>query len=756
MKKKIAKYTLNLSVFLSFAVCASLSLAQGVSIEENMKNFPSEVTKWKPWVVANNPELACPSVSSERTCLFTGELVAAVSGKNLNFKQEFHVFSTQQEIKLPTIINEQTQQIRYLKPLNKAAIIQRNGEFFINLKKGNHILSFSDTLSESEKLMLSHDFAIVKLDKNLTYSGATLTLNSTDNGVVEKDLGSTGVATDKEVAEIKTEVAVFRLFEDSVPSMLTTYIDINNYGNAKKINLGKVIPDGFELNEYNTNLAMEYKDGAFSVFAPVGQHRIGFKSTSKNLVNKISINGLVEDVQKETWAFSPVDNVRQFEVVGAQQLDPSKTNMPDNWMGFIAYSVEQGFDLNTIRLGILNNQATDINSTRQTWVGFKDGKIYHSDNARFSNLGSPFLEVNTIDGLTPLSVSANNRNQVLFQKDTNTGVLVNVGNYNISSNWISSNEVPMSFWNADNNKINNWSLHMAPRQNVLWVDTNDTNVVVRGSWLDSWNLYKVFSLFIIGLAFFKIFSRNIAIISVVGIFVMNSYFIVSWTLWLTLLFFVAILKVSHLFKETKFYRFVKVSSVISLLAFSIVSVEFIAREIKLIMNPHLETKMVSSYQYNDELALRGNSPENMQMQEMTSQPQLQAPASAAMDSSAGAVRSLGKSGFASQRAQTQNVVEFDKESQEVSKYVAQVSGSMPYWNGFAGKTYKVDVLSPITKESTIKFIISPVWLTALFSVIQILTLLISLISFSMVVFQINNRQDVVDSALSYINVWRKK
>lgn len=733
------------------------------SIQDKMKDFPQEVTKWKSWVQANNPDLDCPSVFGERNCLFMGDFSAQMNGKNISFKQEFHVFSNQIQVKLPKIINEQTQQSRYVQPNEKYNTVKKNNEFFIILKKGTHVLNFSDSFASSEKLMLNHDFAIMKIDKNLNYSNSTISLasfneapNTNQNtGINPNATNLPDPNTPQANTDIKTEVEVFRLFEDSVPSVLTTYIDIKNFNNAKKISLGRVIPDGFDLNEYSTNLSMEFKDGEFSVFAPVGQHRIGFKATSKNLINKINTASLVTGVSKETWGFSPVDNIRQFEVIGAQQLDPSKTNMPEIWRGFITYSVTDGLELNTLRMGILTNQSTDIVSSRSTWIGFNNSKVYHFDRANLVNKGAPFLSANmsATNELTPLSVKANNQNQVLFQKQENTGILVNVGNYDISSNWTSGKEIPLSLWSSDNAQIQNWSLNVAPRQNILWVSSNNSDVVVRGSWLDSWNLYKVFSLFIIGLAFFKIFGKKTAALSVVGIFVMNSYFIVSWTLWLTLLFFVAILKVSHLFKDTRFYRFIKISSIVCLLSFAVVSVEFIAKEIKLIMNPHLETKYVTSYQYNNQgLGVFGNNDEvaaSAPAPAMSSMPQ-----EAMMESSA--PRSMGKSSPFSSRSNVQSIEEFNKESQEVSKYVAQVSGSMPAWSQFAGKTYSIDVLSPVTKDSSVSFVISPVWLTALFSVLQIITLLVSLASFSMVVFQINNRQDVVDAALFYINSWRKK
>jgi hypothetical protein len=553
--------------------------------------LPKQAVDWLEMVKRNNPQLNCPQISEGASCLFISSI--SIDQENGEYQITLNGSSfIDGYVNLPLVTKvssqEENSKIWFKKILvngKDAEVIEKEGKLMAGVDKGDFGLKVIISKSNSKDITsISMENAPLILinnikDKNFIKDGNVIRLAEK---AVANEIATAN--TPKADHQDELQVNVFRKIHTQIPNVLSTKIKIIYSGKPKDFYLGKVLPEGFEFNSANSNLKIEKKDDGFWIKLVSGESYLNIESFLLKNISNIKVDGLVKSSESEVWSLQQESNIRQVEVASNTQVDPKQAMVPTDWIALPAYLVKNDFNIKDNRRGLEENKNVDITFNRISFFGFNKDEMVHLDSMNIKNYGVQFLNKNG-SGVFPESFSVNNQNQVLLSTDKNFGAIIPKGDFQATTQTITKQStIPVQFWDGKTN-ISQWVINLAPRMKMFAI-TGDS-IKSQGTWLDNWNLYVVFSVFLIVLTFYKLFGRTTAIMAFVGLMLFQDE-VFSWALWLTILFVLGLQKVLPNQAESKFARVVNATGFAALGLFVLYAVSFIKKEIQLMINPSLE------------------------------------------------------------------------------------------------------------------------------------------------------------------------
>jgi hypothetical protein len=762
-------------------------------------NLPKQAADWISYIKKNNPELNCPQSQGVVSCVFLSTIQLddlngeyQVSLKGSSFVSGF--------IEIPTLTKMDSQNKVWFKRITV------NGKDVESIVKNNKTYIAVDKNDFEVKLVLSRDASKDLGNINFTESPLIL-INNIKNKEFIKDGSSIRIA--KQINDVKPidienkdkkeelEISVFRKITTNIPNILSTKLKITYSGQNKDYFVGKVLPEGFDFNVANSSLRIEKKDDGFWAKLTPGEHEINIESFILKNIDTVNVKGLIPQAKSEIWSLEQINNIRQIDANASQQVDPKQALVPNQWANLPAFLVKDNFNYKTTHRGIEENNDVRVGVTRKSFYGFNDNKMFHLDTLNIENKGRQFLS-KTNDDLLSESFSVNNVNQVLVNSENKTGVIIPKGNF-VAQTQSTSEKTSFNAkaWEGDTT-INYWGINLAPRMKMVAI-TGD-NITSTGTWFDHWNLYSIFSVFIIVLAFFKLFGKTTATMAFIGLLMFPGE-VFSWILWLTILLTLGLLKVLPESDDGKFSRIVKVVSSISFGVFVFYTIDFIKTEIQLIINPSLETISQKLHIINNQnffthlitllliwwvfgLFINKNQKETkvkkvklsevimftiisafclslpsflntgretvfgsasnesidgMQIRNMKGiDNNTVMPNEAELDIAVPA--SPAQSSIA--MMDSYRAKEYSKKEIENNIIIkkAQIGSGVPNWT-FKGNSYQVKSKGEITNTDKVNLYIAPVWLVNIFSIVQISFLLSTLFLFGLGLINLSNKKD---------------
>ncbi len=769
-------------------------------------SLPKGALEWLDVIKSNNLHLNCPQMNGNSSC----SLISSVTLDSVNGEYKIVVSGANfidGYVKLPELskISSQHNQSKlwFKKVLmngKESEIVPKNQELFVYAPKGDFQIEILLPKDHSK------DLAAIRFDTSpLIFNNNIPKKQFIKEGNIVKQVVDIAENLEntilKEVSQKEQlDIAVFRKISMQIPNILTTKLRVIYSGQPKDFNLGKVLPEGFEFNLARSPLQIEKKEDGFWVKLVAGEHELMIESFLLNNVEKLNTQGLVSNSQNEIWSVEQANNIRQIEVVSGQQVNPAQASVPPEWINLPSYLVKESFNIKTNRRGIEENNNLNVKFNRKSYFGLNEDKMIHLDSMSINNYGVPLLTKTNSD-LQIESFILNKQNQVLVEANEKQGVIIPKGNFQASSQSVSKNsEVNTQFWSGTG-ELNNWDVYLAPRMKMFAAFGD--SIKTQNTWWDHWNLYTIFSVFIIVLAFYKLFGKTTAIMAFAGLMIFQSE-VFSWQLWLTILFTLGLLKVLPDSTESRFAKIVSIVGGAAFILFSLYVFDFIRVETQLIINPSLEilinqitlmnrssyvghlvflaivlwivfgltknkqkeekpskgliSKIVTvvfaiiglgvlssvlNLNFNN---LRNNMPQNMEEYAMDSgmhdvatlngvAPMEKAMRSMPMPAAAPIMMD---SQSVTQEIQVNNFKQ--KELEEIVLKKSQVGSGVPNW-GWASNKYTIRQEGTITEKSKVSFWIAPVWLVNLFSIFQMVFLLITLLVFGIGLMHLNNKKD---------------
>lgn len=757
-------------------------------------NLPKQAQDWLEFVKKNNQELNCPESQSVKTCVFmssvqldenNGEYQISINGNS--FINGF--------VEVPTLTKSENNSQIWFKKLTingkDSEILKNNNKLFVSVEKKDFELKIFLNKKSSAEL------------SNINFSNTPLILI---NNIKTKDfikeeqtikiyqkekIKNLNLKSENQELNLNLEnlqVNVFRKIKTQIPTILSTKIKIVYSGPSKDLFLGKIIPENFQFNTAQSSLRIEKKEDGFWTKIIPGEHEINIESFLLKDINVIKTNGLVEQTKNEIWSLEQINNIKQVDASATQQVDPKQALVPREWNMYPAYLVKEQFNYKTVRKGLSENKNLKINLSRNSYYGFTQENMIHIDKMSIENSGIQFL-TNINNTITNEKFSINGNNQTLLKINDKSGVIIPKGKFNAENqSFTNSNSIPIQTWEGTT-QLNNWDIYLAPRYR-MFAALGDS-IKTTNTWLDNWGLYTVFSIFLILLAFYKLFGKTIAILAFISFLIFpNNLF--SWGLWLTIFFTLGMLKVLPENSQSVLSKYIKNFGSLSLFLFSLYIIDFIRVETQLMINPSLEIlisqlRILNPYNFvnniivlflifmtfdlfynrktveidtkskkysmlkiigftfisipiifylvgninlnkNNNLGGINNSTNQNYNDSTQSQKNFSIPQSASFESS-------------SHRNKIESFSDKEIETNIILK-TAQVGSGKPSWdNNLKVNSYNIKSIDTLNKNTTITFYIAPIWLVNILTIFQILFLLLSIFLFGIGLIHLSNKKD---------------
>ncbi len=730
------------------------------------QSVPQNYADWVEHYKLKYASLNCPS----QKCILQGQIEIAKSASNYTVTLSGYSYSNNQKLILPSAYDEKSRKVwpssvdisNNGKPYSAQAISE-NLDTTVILNKGDwKIIQTFDSASISF-LDTKGSYAIYsnKSGESVDYNYDAQKLSFNKSAPI--------VPNSSSKSEVQLSAKVYRLYSESRPALLQTQVQITYFGPSQEVKLGKIIPNDFALSSYTSPvpLRLDKETQDYYAFLNPGNWTIYLNANTQKEITSIKVQDLVliNSSKSEIWSVSTQPTIRQFEVLTLNQksataVDPKISYVPGEWIGFNAYRIESEINFKTVNKasseGDENSLKTVVNN-RTTWIGL-DSRAIHKEEITISN--DKNIDVARLNSSVKVETAlSQEKPQLIFKDKDRSAISIMPGVNQFKLLTSSSNDIPLS--NIDNsqvNKINNWEIMLAPRTRLFSYSGAD---YIAGSWVNNWNLYAVFGLFLITLSFYKLFGWPSSIICFIGIAVNVHNSFLAWTVWPSILICMALIKVLSREREKEkdkekllapssplpssnqllegsplvepppsepiivtpasnklqtFLRFALFGLLVSMAAYS---TALTINELRKIINPSLEA---DNFYVNENYlsSAPGMAPRKV-MNRGSFNAKSEDVAGQGIDGNLAQEATIASApAMAPAPIEAINRAQVDKETLEVNQTQAiqsknQVSSGVPQWSG---NSHRVSI-SNVSSQDVLSLYIAPVWLVNIMGLVQV-------------------------------------
>jgi len=387
----------------------------GVARAAPLPALPPELEPWVPWVMADQPDWACPRVGATAVCVWPGRLDIEATDRGARF--DLSVFTDRSvEVPLPGGPGLWPQDLRREGLL--LPVLDREGRPFVVLPAGSHRLSgLIPWASQPPTLPLPRAMGLVSLRLN----GDPVTAP-----VIEDD-GSLrlGAASAGSTAANSVEIEVNRRLQDGVPMRVTTHIAVRVAGASRELALGAIdlagaTPVHLEGDlparlDPALGLVVQARPGTFSLrlesVLPAGAASIAVPSGSAP--------GWPD---RETWLVVPDEGVRAAVFAGLVSVDPSRVSLPAEWGAGSTFLAPAGAALTVteLRRGDPSPPPNHLRVERQLWLDL-DGEGFTARDILRGTMSQGWRLVASAP-LQPGRITLEDEGQVITEAEGDAGV----------------------------------------------------------------------------------------------------------------------------------------------------------------------------------------------------------------------------------------------------------------------------------------------------------------------------------------------
>jgi hypothetical protein len=140
------------------------------------------------------------------------------------------------------------------------------------------------------------------------------------------------------------EMQVYRLLSDGIPATLNTHLNLQVAGDAREEMLPAVLPQGFEAMSLDSELPARIgADGRLHIQVRAGSWMVQVLARSTTNLEEIKMPAAQGAWPKqEVWSYAADDRLRVASLEGAEGIDPTQANVPQEWRQYPSYRVASG------------------------------------------------------------------------------------------------------------------------------------------------------------------------------------------------------------------------------------------------------------------------------------------------------------------------------------------------------------------------------------------------------------------------------
>jgi hypothetical protein len=340
-------------------IAATAAGAQPISRDE----VPPALRPWIPWVLDEVPTLGCAMVQGQAVCLWPGQLDLDLGRTGGTFRLDLQA-DRPVELRLPGGAEVWPQDVRV--DGSPAPVFARGDAPSLRLVAGRHRLSgrFSwSRLPESLDVPAPIGLVGLRLD---------------GRAVPRPRRERAGLLWLRSSAEAQGEgeslrIQVFREIRDGVPLFVETRLEMEVSGRAREVTLPDALLPGTVPVSVSGELPARVEKDGLRVQVRGGRYSVSVDARIGDHPKEVALpREPPKDPwpPREVWVFAADETLRQVELSGPPPIDPSRTELPQEWRALPAFLMEAGASLalKEVRRGQAEAPPDTLSLARELWL----------------------------------------------------------------------------------------------------------------------------------------------------------------------------------------------------------------------------------------------------------------------------------------------------------------------------------------------------------------------------------------------------
>lgn len=524
-------------LFLALLAC-SLAALPGAAQPFPQKDVPPQLKPWVPWALDEAKDRLCPAVGESAVCLWPGRLDLVLSGSGGSFTLEAYA-DRELFLPLPGDARAWPQEVR----LDGAAapLVEREELPALWLAPGRHRVEGRFAWKAlPDSLRVPPAIALV----SLSVEGQRRPFPRREEDGLLLLRGD----ADHEAEGEELRLSAFRRVQDGIPVSVETRLLFDVSGKAREVRLAGALLEGALPVSVGGDLPSRL-DASGSLLVQVRAGRFWVTVLSRLPGKPATLARPASAVEpwpdSEVWVFAPNEELRQAELTGAVPVDPSRTDLPDDWKKLAAYQVDAKTELGLkeTRRGEGAPSPDRIGLVRQVWLDL-DGKAFTLRD-RFSGTltRTTRLELSAPGVLGRASVDGEDQLVTLDPKTKGTGVELRKAALALEADSRlprKGGRLSAVGWKADVQSLSA-TLHLPPGWRLLGASGVDR---APGAWIGSWSLLSFFLVLVVSLAAWRLFGTTWGVVALAALVAVHGEAGAPRLVWLSLLGAAALLTVA--------------------------------------------------------------------------------------------------------------------------------------------------------------------------------------------------------------------
>lgn len=545
---------------------------------------PAPLQDWQAWVLDKHPQVACPlhyAQDSQRSCSWPGRLLLEVQAGGAGFEQAWRLYAPGW-VKLPGDARYWPRDVLVNDRL--VAVMEQQGSPAVWLPAGDYLVR--GTLAwerRPARLPVPADTALL----SLRLDGQAMPANLDGAGNVL--LGSaqpSGVEADA------VTVQVFRRLQDGIPMVWDSELRLAVSGKDREIVLGPLLLPDTEVLQLDAPLPARLEpDGQLRIQVRAGEWTVRLRARAVGQPTQFTRPAGGEGWPgDEVWVFAGDPALRQASVTGAAAIDPSQTQLPEQWRQLPAFLLRagDGLTLTEQQRGDTAPATTDLLVKRNVWLDF-DGQGYTFVDALTGTL-TRATRLSMAEGYTLGRAEVNGEPQLVTRLSDGDASGLELRQGHLALTAVSratgrASTLAASGWQQDVSHVGA-ALNAPPGWMLLHASGAD---LVQGSWLAQWNLWGIFLVVVIAAAAFRLWGIGAGVLALAALVLSYQAVDAPVMIWLYLLVGLGVLDAVP---AGRLRQCVLVAVRLGFLLLAVLVLQFSVTQLRLALYPQLEMPWV--------------------------------------------------------------------------------------------------------------------------------------------------------------------
>lgn len=575
------------------------------------EQVPEPLKPWVDWVLQNDRDRICPFLYNsyeQKRCSWPTRLSLDITPEKGVFTISWKVYQ-ESWVSLPG--DHDYWPLNVTANGKSALVMNKDGRPKVLLEPGTYeIKGEFPWESLPDNLTVPEDTGLISLHVN----GNAIQTPIVKNGRIwlkDSDSGRKKAEDQRDSLDLQ----VFRKIIDDVPLQVLTRMDLEVSGTQREVKLALPLPAGFIPLQLQSPLPARLEpDGQLLVQVRPGRWPIELLARSAGELNAIPFAAQQNWPNEEIWVFNALPQLRVVEIENLSALDPSQTNLPEDWRNLPAYRITQGqaMHFKLIRRGDPEPEPNQLSLTRKLWLDF-DGAGY-TINDRITGRMTRGWRLNALPQMQLGQVTLDGQHQLITRDDGEQGVEVRQGRITLDADSRTTDGIgTLSAVGWEQNFHNvSAELNLPPGWRLLAASGVDN---VPDSWITRWTLLDLFLALIAALAVGRLWSPAWGLFALLTLALIWHESGAPHFVWLNILAATALIKV---LPSGKFLKFMSWYRAVSWLALVVIAIPFMVDQVRMGLYPQLERpwQTITPQEYSATVAM-APAPDAIMMEEQT-------------------------------------------------------------------------------------------------------------------------------------------